>query len=119
MAAGSPIEYGVAFFYGLRDATNTSVTFMTVQSDDISQSLALDIEVTGIAGTVITNRLDDRRKEITLDGVLKIDDAIPLIGTKLNYTGIDYIIKSIDDKGSNRDYRKVTVKGIKYQEIVP
>lgn len=107
------IEYGVALFYGLRD----TVTYMVVQSDDLSQSLALDVEVANEDGVVITDHLDDRRKEITIEGVLKISDAIPTIATQFTYAGVQYILKSIDDKGSNKDYRKVSVKGIKYQEI--
>jgi hypothetical protein len=109
----APIEYGVALFFGLRD----SVTYMVVQSDDIAQSFALDVEVSNEDGVVITNHLDDRRKEITLDGVLKAADEIPSNGTQFTYDSIQYILKSIDDKGVNKDYRKVTVKGIKYQEI--
>ena len=109
----APIEYGVALFYGLRD----SVTYMVVQSDDLAQSFALDVEVSDENGVVITNHLDDRRNEITLDGVLKVADAIPNNGTQFTYGEIQYILKSIDDKGVNKDYRKVTVKGIKYQEI--
>jgi hypothetical protein len=109
----APIEYGVALFYGLRD----TVTYMVVQSDDISQSFALDVEVANEVGVTITNHLDDRRKEITLDGVLKEADAIPENGTQFTYGTVQYILKSIDDKGVNKDYRKVTVKGIKYQEI--
>jgi hypothetical protein len=109
----APIEYGVALFYGLRD----SVTYMVVQSDDLAQSFALDVEVADENGVVITNHLDDRRKEINLDGVLKAADSIPENGTQFTYDAVQYIIKSIDDKGMNKDYRKVTVKGIKYQEI--
>lgn len=108
-----PIEYGVALFYGLRD----TVSYMVVQSDDIAQSFALDVEVADEDGVVITNHLDDRRKEINLDGVLKVADAIPENGTQFTYGGVQYILKSIDDKGVNKDYRKVSVKGIKYQEI--
>ena len=109
----APIEYGVALFFGLRDTT----TYMVVQSDDIAQSFALDVEVANEDGVTITNHLDDRRKEVTLDGVLKIADAIPENGTQFTYAGVQYILKSIDDKGVNKDYRKVSVKGIKYQEI--
>ena len=107
------IEYGVALFYGLRDTR----TYMVVQSDDIAQSFALDVEVADEDGRTITDHLDDRRKEITIDGVLKISDDLPVNGTQFDYDGVQYILKSIDDKGSNKDYRKVTVKGIKYQEI--
>jgi hypothetical protein len=90
---------------------------MVVQSDDISQSLALDVEVANEEGVVITNHLDDRRSEITIDGVLKEGEELPENGTSFSYDGVYYILKSIDDKGVNKDYRKVTVKGIKYQEI--
>ena len=109
----APIEYGVALFYGLRD----TVTYMVVQSDDISQSFGLDVEVSNEVGAVITDHLDDRRKEITLDGVLKIADEIPDNGSQFSYDGVQYILKSIDDKGTNKDFRKVSVKGIKYEEI--
>jgi hypothetical protein len=109
-----PIEYGVALFYGLRD----DLAYMVVQSDDFSQSLALDVEVANEDGVVITNHLNDRRKEVTLDGVLKVGETIPLIGTQFTYDSTVFILKSIDDKGTNKDYRKVTVKGIKYQEIL-
>ena len=108
-----PIEYGVALFYGLRD----SVTYMVVQSDDIAESFALDVEVSNEEGVVITDHLNDRRIEINIDGVLKVEEQIPSIGTQFTYDSVQYIIKSIDDKGVNKDYRKVTVKGIKYQEI--
>jgi len=109
----APIEYGVALFYGLRD----DVDYMVVQSDDFSQSLALDVEVADENGLVITNHLDDRRIEVTLDGVLKLGGTLPLIGTQFTYDSTVFILKSIDDKGVDKDYRKVTVKGIKYQEI--
>ena len=107
------IEYGVALFYGLRD----TVTYMVVQSDDLSQSFALDVEVANEDGVVITDHLDDRRKEITIEGVLKIADSIPENGTQFTYASVQYILKSIDDKGTNKDYRKVSVKGIKYEAI--
>ncbi len=112
----NPIEYGVALFYGLYETEAT--TYMLVQSDNFSETLALDVEVAGEVGTVITNHLDDRRMECTLDGVLKAGQETPAIGKTFTYGGATFILKNIDDKGTNKDYRKVTVKGIKYQEIV-
>lgn len=107
------IDYGVAHFYGLRG----NASYMTVQADSVSYSFALDVEVADEKGRVITDRLDDRRLEITLDGVLLATDGIPDNGTQFAYAGTTYIIKSIDDKGTNKDFRKVSVKGINYQEI--
>jgi len=107
------IDYGVAHFFGLRGTK----TYMTIQSDGITESFALDVEVANEDGVVITDRLDDRRHEVTLDGVLLATDTIPVNGTKFSYNSIVYILKSIDDKGTNKDFRKVSVKGIKYEGI--
>lgn len=64
----SSIDYGVAHFYGLYG----TVTYATLQSDSLSQSFKLDVEVSDEEGRVITDRLDDLYQEITLDGVLKL-----------------------------------------------
>lgn len=104
--------YGTAHVYGLYG----TVTELTIQSDDLAQSLGLDVEVTDDTGRVITNRLDDLRKEVTLEGVLKTTQSI-VAGDRLTYNSISYIVKSVDDKGTNKDFRKVSIKGIKYQEI--
>ena len=91
------IDYGVAHFFGLRGTE----TYMTIQSDGITQSFALDVEVADEDGRVITDRLDDRRTEINLDGVLLASDVLPTNGTQFTYDGVQYILKSIDDKGTN------------------
>ena len=109
-------DFGIAHFYGLRD-DNPEITFMTVQSDSFAYSYAIDVEVSDQQGRVITDRLDDSRIEVTLEGVLLASDLIPENGTSFQYDGIKYILKSVDDKGTNKDFRKVSVKGIKYQQI--
>lgn len=106
------IDYGVAHFYGLYG----TVTYATLQSDSLSQSFKIDVEVMDEEGRVITDRLDDLFQEITLDGVLK-DGTTPALGSRFTYLGISWILKSIEDKGTNKDFRKVTIKGVKYQEI--
>lgn len=108
------IDYGVAHFYGLYG----DVTYMTLQSDSLSQSFKLDVEVFDEQGRVITDRLDDLFQELTIEGVLK-DGTTPALGTTFTYLGINWIIKSIEDKGTNKDFRKCSVKGVKYQEITP
>jgi len=107
------IDYGVAHFFSLRG----TATYMTIQSDGITKSFALDVEVADEDGRVITDRLDDRRTEISLDGVLLATDVLPTNGTQFTYSGVVYILKSIDDKGTNKDFRKVSVKGINYEQI--
>lgn len=112
--ADTSIDYGVAHIFGLKG----TVAYLTLQSDSITNTLALDVEITDETGRVITDRLDDKRIETTFDGVLKSSQNFnSIIGLTLTYDGVEYIIKSIDDKGTNKDFRKVSIKGIKYQEI--
>jgi hypothetical protein len=112
--ADTQIDYGVAHIYGLKG----TIAYLTCQSDSVTNSLALDVEVSDETGRVITDRLDDKRIETTFDGVLKTStDFTAIIGAHLTYGDVQYIIKSIDDKGTNKDFRKVSIKGIKYQEI--
>jgi hypothetical protein len=111
--AATQIDYGVAHFYGLRGTQ----TYMTVQSDSINNTFKLDVEVADESGRVITDRLDDEFFEITVEGVLLASGAIPENGDQFAYGGVQYILKSIEDKGTNKDFRKVSVKGVKYQEI--
>jgi len=110
---GTSIDYGVAHFYGLRGTS----TYMTLQSDSISQSFKLDVEVSDVNGRVITDRLDDRFIEFTFEGVLLASDSLPQNGDQFTYGGITFIMKNIEDKGTNKDFRKVSVKAVKYQEI--
>jgi hypothetical protein len=111
--ADTQIDYGVAHIYGLYG----TITYMTVQSDSITDTFALDVEVADVNGRVITDRLDDKRLEVTVEGVILASGTQPTNGDQFTYNGVQYIIKSIDDKGTNKDFRKLSVKGIKYQQI--
>ena len=108
-----PATFGVSHVFGLYD----TVAFVTLQSDDISNKPALDVEVMDETGRVITDRLDDVRTETSLSGVLKTGQTPPVIGQQLTYDSIQYIIKQVDDAGTNNGFRKVTLKLVKYQEI--
>lgn len=106
-------EFGVVHIYGL----NGTVSTLTVQSDDFDHKYALDVEVKDENGRVITDRLDDERIEVSIDGVMKATGTEDLIGTQFTYGGVTFIVKGVTDRGVNNDYRKVSIKGIKYQEI--
>ena len=108
-----PQTYGQPHVFALYD----TASFITLQSDGISQKPALDVEVMDEEGRVITDRLDDLRIETTLSGVLKESATIPDIGDRLTYDSVSYIIKDISDDGTNNGFRKVTLKLVKYQEI--
>jgi hypothetical protein len=108
-------EYGVLHIYGVK--ANGTVTTLTVQSDDFDHKYALDVEVKDENGVVITDRLDDERIEVSVDGVMKSEGTESLLGGHFTYGGTQFIVKGVTDRGTNNDYRKVTIKGIKYQEI--
>ena len=105
--------YGVTHVFGIYGTEN----FITIQSDDLTQRQALDVEVTDETGRVITNRLDDLRSETTISGVLKDGATIPTVGNQLTYNGTAYIIKDVTNNGTNNGFRKVSCKLVKYQLI--
>lgn len=107
------IDYGVAHWYGLYG----TLVYMTIQSDGETYTKALDVEVADENGVVITDHLDDTRMELSLEGVIKDSATLPEIGTQMTYNGTQYIMKNIDDKGTNKDFRRLSIKAIKYQEI--
>jgi hypothetical protein len=105
-------EFGEALVFGPLD----EVTGVVVQSDSWTVRYALDVEVMDEDGRVITNRLDDERNEITIEGVIKVLDSV-LPGMQMTYGGTQFIIKEVTDRGSNQEYRKLSIRGVKYQEI--
>ena len=107
-------EFGTALIFGPLG----TVTGLVVQSDSWTVRYALDVEVMDEQGRVITDRLDDKRNEITIEGVIKTEDAVNP-GDVLTYNTYKFIVKEITDRGSNQEYRKLSVRGIKYQEINP
>ena len=108
-----PQTYGVSHVFGLYDTVN----FVTLQSDDISQHPALDVEVMDENGVVITDRLDDQRLDTTISGVLKTGATKPQAGQQITYNAVQYIIKKVDDAGANNGFRKVSLTLVKYQGI--
>jgi hypothetical protein len=105
-------EFGEALIFGPYD----TVVGLVVQSDSWTVRFALDVEVMDEQGRVITDRLDDERNEITIEGVIKAADSV-LPGSTLTYAGTSFIVKEVTDRGSNQEYRKLSVRGVKYQEI--
>jgi hypothetical protein len=105
-------EFGEALIFG----PYGTVTGLVVQSDSWTVRFALDVEVMDEQGRVITDRLDDERNEITIEGVIKVIDSV-MPGDTLTYDGMTFIIKEVTDRGSNQEYRKLSIRGVKYQEI--
>ena len=115
MPSGTEKEFGVVHIYGIRGGA--AAVNLTVQSDDFDLKYALDVEIKDEEGRVITDRLDDERIEVSIDGVMKTEGSEDLLGGQFAYGGTTFIIKGVTDRGTNNDYRKVSIKGVKYQEI--
>jgi hypothetical protein len=105
--------HGVVHIFGL----NGTVNNLTLQDDEFDHKFALDVEVKDEDGVVITNRLDDERNEVNLTGTMLATGSDGLMGGTLSYGGVTFIVKGVTDRGTNQDFRKVTIKGIKYQAI--
>jgi len=109
----TPQTYGNAQVWGLLDTSS----FVTLQSDDISTSDAIAVEVMNETGVVATLRMDDQRDEISLTGVLKPTVSLPIPSNTITYAGTSYIITNVENAGTNNGFRRVTIKGKKYQGI--
>jgi hypothetical protein len=108
-----PNTYGIPHTFGVY----STLAFVTLQSDDIANKLNVDVTVTDEQGRIITDRVDDKQIDVSLSGVLKEGETLPQVGEQITYDGVLYIIKSVDDNGTNSTFRKISVKGVKYQEI--
>lgn len=119
------ITKGTACIYGV----NGSITNLFVQSYSISSSFNSEAMVVDEAGITKTQRLDDRKSEITVEGVAKLN-SIPTLGSNLAFTvnttsaygatgSINFsgVITKVDDKGSNKGFTAVTVTAVSFEGI--
>ena len=109
-----------------------TVTNLFVQSYSLSSSFNAEATVVDEAGLTKTHRLDDRKSEITIEGIAKTT-SIPVLGATLSFTvntlsaypsgsaSVSFVgtITKIDDKGSNKGFTAVTITAIDYEGITP
>ena len=122
------ISNGTTCIYGVAG----TVANLFVQSYSLSSSFTADVTVVDETRLTKTHRLDDRRTEITVDGVAKAT-SIPQLGASLTFTvntlsaypagsaSASFVgtITKIDDKGSNKGFTAVTITAIDYEGITP
>jgi hypothetical protein len=120
------ISNGVTCVYGIAG----TVTNLFVQSYSLSSSFVSDVTVVDEAGITKTHRLDDRKSEITIEGIAKTS-TMPILGATLAFTvntasaypggtasaSFSGTITKIDDKGSNKGFTSVSVTAIDYEGI--
>jgi hypothetical protein len=122
------ISNGTTCIYGVAGA----VTNLFVQSYSLSSTFNAEATVVDETGLTKTHRLDDRKSEITIEGIAKTS-TMPILGAALSFTvntasaypagsaSVSFVgtITKIDDKGSNKGFTSVTVTAIDYEGITP
>jgi hypothetical protein len=120
------ISTGTTCVYGIAG----TVTNLFVQSYSLSSSFNAEAMVVDEAGLTKTHRLDDRKTEITIEGIAKTA-TMPVLGATLAFTvntasaypagsasaSFSGVITKIDDKGSNKGFTAVTVTAIDFEGI--
>ncbi len=119
------ITKGTACVYGI----NGTVSNLFVQSYSITSNFNSEAMVVDETGITKTHRLDDRKSEITIDGVAKTS-SIPALGSTLSFTvntasaygtgastSFSGVITKVDDKGSNKGFTAVTVTAVSLEGI--
>ena len=120
------ISNGTTCLYGV---TGT-VSNLFVQSYSLSSSFNAEATVVDETGLTKTHRLDDRKSEITVEGICKTS-SMPALGTTLSFTlnantaypsgsasaQFSGVITKIDEKGSNKGFTAVSVTAIDYEGI--
>ena len=122
------ISNGTTCVYGIAG----TVSNLFVQSYSLSSSFNAEATVVDETGLTKTHRLDDRKSEITIEGIAKTT-TMPILGAALSFTvntasaypagsasvsGV-FTITKIDDKGSNKGFTAVTITAVDYEGITP
>jgi hypothetical protein len=120
------ISTGTTCVYGIAG----TVSNLFVQSYSLSSSFNADATVVDETGITKTHRMDDRKSEITIEGIAKTT-SIPVLGATLSFTvntlsaypagsasvSFSGVITKIDDKGSNKGFTSVSITAIDYEGI--
>jgi hypothetical protein len=120
------ISTGTTCLYGISGTTSN----LFVQSYSLSSSFNAEAMVVDEAGLTKTHRLDDRKTELTIEGIAKTA-TMPVLGATIAFTvntasaypsgsasaSFSGVITKIDDKGSNKGFTAVTVTAIDFEGI--
>lgn len=121
------ITQGTTCLYGVAGV----VSHLYVQTYSVSSAFNVAEMVMDENGITKTWRGDDRKSELSLEGVCKSTD-IPFLGVPITFTvnaksayGVtgttSYVgwITKIDEKGGNKEFTKVSITAEAYEGITP
>jgi hypothetical protein len=117
---------GTTCVYGI----SGTVSNLFVQSYSLSSSFNAESMVINEAGLTVTHRLDDRKSEITIEGIAKTG-SVPILGATLSFTvntssaypagsasaSFSGVITKVDDKGSSQGFTSVSVTAVDFEGI--
>ena len=120
------ISNGTVCLYGVAGV----VSNLFVQSYSLSSSFAAEATVVNEDGLTKTHRLDDRKSEITVEGICKTP-TMPSLGATLSFTlnaqtaypsgsasvSFSGVITSVKETGTNKGFTQVSVTAIDYEGI--
>ena len=120
------ISNGTTCLYGV---TGT-VSNLFVQSYSLSSSFNAEATVVNEEGLTKTHRLDDRKSEITVEGICKTS-SMPSLGATLSFTlnattaypsgsasaSFSGVITAVKETGTNKGFTQVSVTAIDYEGI--
>ena len=122
------ISTGTSCTYGIAG----TVTNLFVQSYTISASFNNEGLVQNEGGLTSTARYDDRKTELTVEGIVK-SGASPVLGVTLSFTGqasaaypsgtasnsFVGTVTKVEEVGSSKDFVKVKVTAVDFESITP
>jgi hypothetical protein len=122
------ISTGTTCIYGVAG----TVANLFVQSYSLSSSFNAEATVADEDGITKTARYDDRKTEITIEGIAKTT-TMPVLGATLSFTvntnsaypsgsaSASFVgtVTKVDDKGSNKGFTAVTITAVDYEGITP
>jgi len=108
------------------------VTNLFVQSYSVNATFNLSGTVADETGLTKTARYDDRKTEITVDGICKTS-GMPVLGASFSFTinadtaypsgsaSVSYVgtVTAITQKGSNKDFTSVSITATDYEGVTP
>jgi hypothetical protein len=120
------ISNGTTCIYGVAG----TVANLFVQSYSLSSSFNSEAMVVDETGITKTHRLDDRKSEITIEGIAKTS-SIPVLGATITFTvntlsaypsgsaSVSFagVVTKVDDKGTNKGFTSVTVTAVDFEGI--
>lgn len=122
------VSTGTTCLFGI----NGTVSNLFVQSYTVNATFNLSGTVADENGLTKTARYDDRKTELTVDGICKTS-SMPTIGDAITFTinadtaypsgskSTTYVgtITAVSQKGSNKDFTSVSITAVDYEGVTP